>query len=132
MGDGWGAGGHQTADLAWARAWQGLGSLRVQGGKPQPSAGRRLSGGGRGAGADIGPQIRQLRRGMDVAVGTPGRVMDLMNRGVLDLGMVRHEGRLGARGWQVYLRVLVWLRGVLDLGGVRHEGRLGSGGWQVT
>jgi len=30
------------------------------------------------------------------------------------------------------LRVLVWLRGVLDLGGVRHEGRLGSGGWQVT
>ena len=41
------------------------------------------------AGADIGTQIRQLRRGVDVAVGTPGRVMDLMNRGALDLGMVR-------------------------------------------
>ena len=41
------------------------------------------------AGADIGSQIRQLRRGMDVAVGTPGRVMDLMNRGALDLGMVK-------------------------------------------
>lgn len=26
---------------------------------------------------------------MDVAVGTPGRVMDLMNRGALDLGMVK-------------------------------------------
>ena len=41
------------------------------------------------AGADIGTQIRQLRRGVDVAVGTPGRVMDLMNRGALDLGMVK-------------------------------------------
>ena len=41
------------------------------------------------AGADIGAQIRQLRRGVDVAVGTPGRVMDLMNRGALDLGMVK-------------------------------------------
>ncbi|KAK9839323.1 hypothetical protein WJX81_008091 [Elliptochloris bilobata] len=40
-------------------------------------------------GADIGAQIRQLRRGVDVAVGTPGRVMDLMNRGALDLGTVK-------------------------------------------
>ncbi|MEM7125767.1 MAG: DEAD/DEAH box helicase [Chloroflexota bacterium] len=34
-------------------------------------------------------QIGRLRRGVDVVVGTPGRLMDLMDRGVLDLSMVR-------------------------------------------
>ena len=37
---------------------------------------------------DIGTQIRKLRGGIDVAVGTPGRFIDLINRGNLDLGMV--------------------------------------------
>ena len=41
------------------------------------------------AGVDIGQQIRQLRAGVDVAVGTPGRFIDLINRGNLDLSMVR-------------------------------------------
>ena len=39
-------------------------------------------------GVDIGQQIRQLRSGVDVAVGTPGRFIDLINRGNLDLRMV--------------------------------------------
>lgn len=30
-------------------------------------------------------QIKQLRKGVDVVVGTPGRVMDLMNRGILKI-----------------------------------------------
>ncbi|HEY3310115.1 MAG TPA: DEAD/DEAH box helicase [Anaerolineales bacterium] len=34
-------------------------------------------------------QINELRRGVDVVVGTPGRLIDLMERGVLDLGSVR-------------------------------------------
>jgi hypothetical protein len=37
---------------------------------------------------DIGAQIRQLRSGVDVAVGTPGRVIDLIQRGCLDLSQV--------------------------------------------
>jgi hypothetical protein len=40
------------------------------------------------AGVDIGQQIRQLRSGVDVAVGTPGRVIDLINRNCLDLSLV--------------------------------------------
>jgi ATP-dependent RNA helicase DeaD len=35
-------------------------------------------------------QIRQLRRGVDVIVGTPGRLMDLMNQKVLDLSQVHY------------------------------------------
>ena len=45
------------------------------------------------AGVDIGAQIRQLRKGIDVAVGTPGRFIDLINRGNMDLCMVRHSLR---------------------------------------
>jgi hypothetical protein len=40
------------------------------------------------SGADIGGQIRQIRRGIDVMVGTPGRVIDLIERGVLKLNEV--------------------------------------------
>ncbi|MEZ5280207.1 MAG: DEAD/DEAH box helicase [Acidimicrobiales bacterium] len=40
-------------------------------------------------GAHIGGQIKSLERGVHIAVGTPGRVLDLMNRGHLDLSMVR-------------------------------------------
>ena len=36
-------------------------------------------------GTAIGPQLGDLRRGVDVVVGTPGRVQDLMERGALDL-----------------------------------------------
>ncbi|CAL8467793.1 g7341 [Coccomyxa elongata] len=41
------------------------------------------------AGVDIGGQIRQLRSGVDVAVGTPGRVIDLINRNCHDLSLTR-------------------------------------------
>jgi ATP-dependent RNA helicase DeaD len=34
-------------------------------------------------GAPIGDQLRQLGRGVDVVVGTPGRVIDMINRGAL-------------------------------------------------
>lgn len=37
-------------------------------------------------GQDYGVQIRQLKRGVHVVVGTPGRVMDHMRRGTLKLG----------------------------------------------
>ena len=35
-------------------------------------------------------QIRQLKRGVDVVVGTPGRLLDLMRQGVLDLSQVSY------------------------------------------
>ena len=35
------------------------------------------------------PQMQILRRGIDVLVATPGRLLDLMNDGVIDLGCVR-------------------------------------------
>ncbi len=41
-------------------------------------------------GAGIEPQIRALRHGVDVVVATPGRLIDLMNRGVADLSQVRY------------------------------------------
>lgn len=34
-------------------------------------------------------QINELRRGVDIVVGTPGRLIDLMDRGVLDLSGIR-------------------------------------------
>jgi len=40
-------------------------------------------------GADMRTQLRQLQRGVQVIVGTPGRVMDHMRRGSLDLGSLR-------------------------------------------
>ena len=40
-------------------------------------------------GQDYGGQIRQLKRGVDVVVGTPGRVMDHMRRGTLDLSELK-------------------------------------------
>ncbi len=36
-------------------------------------------------GSNYGPQESALRRGMDVVVGTPGRVKDLMEKGTLKL-----------------------------------------------
>ncbi|MCU0485362.1 MAG: DEAD/DEAH box helicase, partial [Anaerolineales bacterium] len=39
-------------------------------------------------GAAYGPQIAALKRGVDVVVGTPGRLMDLMRKDVLDLNQV--------------------------------------------
>ena len=40
-------------------------------------------------GAPYGPQIGQLRRGVDIVVGTPGRLLDLIKRGVLELSNLR-------------------------------------------
>ncbi len=37
-------------------------------------------------GQPYGPQIGQLKRGVDIVVGTPGRIIDLLERGALDLG----------------------------------------------
>ena len=39
-------------------------------------------------GAGIGPQIRQMRDGIDILVATPGRLMDHMERGTVDLSGV--------------------------------------------
>ncbi|MFC1979728.1 DEAD/DEAH box helicase [Chloroflexota bacterium] len=39
-------------------------------------------------GQPYGPQINSLRQGVDIAVGTPGRLMDLIEKGVLDLSHV--------------------------------------------
>ncbi len=41
-------------------------------------------------GTNIEPQIRALRHGVDIIVATPGRLIDLMNRGAADLGAVRY------------------------------------------
>lgn len=40
-------------------------------------------------GQDYRPQINQLRRGVHVVVGTPGRIMDQISRGNLDLSSLR-------------------------------------------
>lgn len=39
-------------------------------------------------GASIENQISKIRRGLSVVVGTPGRVIDLINRGILDLSLI--------------------------------------------
>ena len=41
-------------------------------------------------GTNIEPQIRALQHGVDIIVATPGRLMDLMNRGVADLSKVQY------------------------------------------
>lgn len=41
-------------------------------------------------GQDIGSQLRRLRQGVHIVVGTPGRVLDHLNRGSLDLSRIRH------------------------------------------
>ncbi len=40
-------------------------------------------------GQAYGPQLAGLRRGADVVVGTPGRIMDHLDKGTLDLGSLR-------------------------------------------
>ena len=40
-------------------------------------------------GGDMGGQLRQLKRGAQVVVGTPGRVMDHLRRGTLDLSKLQ-------------------------------------------
>src|SRR5699024_3663907 len=41
-------------------------------------------------GAPYGPQLRALRTGVEVVVGTPGRMIDLLERGALDLSALRY------------------------------------------
>ena len=41
-------------------------------------------------GTPYGPQINEIRRGTDVLIATPGRLNDLMNKGVIDLGGIKH------------------------------------------
>ncbi|CAH8664923.1 unnamed protein product [Dicrocoelium dendriticum] len=41
-------------------------------------------------GVPIGRQCSSLRNGVDVLIGTPGRIIDLTNRGALDLSCVNH------------------------------------------
>jgi ATP-dependent RNA helicase RhlE len=41
-------------------------------------------------GQSINRQITQLNRGTDILVATPGRLIDLMDRGAVNLGSVRH------------------------------------------
>lgn len=41
-------------------------------------------------GADIGPQIAQLRKPVDVVIGTPGRIYDHINSGRLDLSDISY------------------------------------------
>ncbi|MFC2071410.1 DEAD/DEAH box helicase [Chloroflexota bacterium] len=40
-------------------------------------------------GQPYSPQINRLRQGVDIVVGTPGRLLDLIERGVLDLSHLR-------------------------------------------
>ena len=41
-------------------------------------------------GASMGEQIRSLKKGVEIVVGTPGRVQDLMERGVLDISKIEY------------------------------------------
>ncbi|MPZ78739.1 MAG: DEAD/DEAH box helicase [Deltaproteobacteria bacterium] len=40
-------------------------------------------------GQSFGQQIKQLRRGVDIVVGTPGRLLDLLNRNILDFSAIK-------------------------------------------
>ena len=40
-------------------------------------------------GQGFGPQIAQLRRGVDIVVGTPGRLLDLLDRKILDFSAIK-------------------------------------------
>jgi ATP-dependent RNA helicase DeaD len=40
-------------------------------------------------GQAYGPQIKQIKSGVEIIVGTPGRLMDLMNKNILDISHVR-------------------------------------------
>ena len=40
-------------------------------------------------GQGFGAQIKQLRRGVDIVVGTPGRLLDLLSRNILDLSGIK-------------------------------------------
>lgn len=53
------------------------------------NAGRRLSITAIYGGAAMGEQLRRLSRGVDIVVGTPGRVLDHIRRGTLQLDGVR-------------------------------------------
>src|SRR3546814_9468768 len=41
-------------------------------------------------GANISTQIRELKRGAQIIVATPGRMLDIINRGVADLSNIRY------------------------------------------
>ena len=41
-------------------------------------------------GADIRPQIRTIKHGVQIVVATPGRLVDLINRGVMELSQVNN------------------------------------------
>ena len=60
-----------TRELALIGRKRGIGVVAVYGGEA------------------IARQIRALEHGMPIVVGTPGRIKDLMNRRILDLGQVR-------------------------------------------
>ena len=60
--------------------------------KELAQAGPTLSVGCYYGGTAIGPQLRELRSGVDVAVGTPGRVIDLIDQDALDLSQVEGGG----------------------------------------
>jgi superfamily II DNA/RNA helicase len=36
-------------------------------------------------GSEMRPQIQDIRNGIDILVGTPGRLLDLMDRGIIQL-----------------------------------------------
>ena len=40
-------------------------------------------------GSDIGEQIRRIRDGCDIIVSTPGRLIDLLERGVIKLSSLQ-------------------------------------------
>ena len=40
-------------------------------------------------GADIGAQIREMRKGCDLLVATPGRLSDMIDRGIVSLAYVK-------------------------------------------
>jgi len=49
-------------------------------------------------GTPIGPQLRELQRGMDIVVGTPGRIIDLIGQRALNLSEVSRRPQHGHSG----------------------------------
>ena len=75
-------------------------------------------------GASMTEQLRRLKKGIDIVVGTPGRILDHIRRGTLDLSAPRigANGLPGINGTSdaaVYGDIAIDARGALDIRGAR-------------
>lgn len=72
-------------------------------------------------GADIGQQIREMRRGCDILVATPGRLSDMISRGIVSLSCIKflvldEADRMLDMGFEPQIRQIVEEADMLPMG----------------